>query len=120
MEQSATPLGDKKVSELISADTKIMANGDVYGTLYNVEGFTDFNKGNPEEQSGHFFPFTLTGAGGSKMTFKKNGLETKTDIEYDKDIIFRINDKNTTFEVLVDGISAIKLNFTHTKFEGGN
>lgn len=103
--------GDKKVSDMISPDTKILEDGSIEGTLYNVEGFKAFNTSNAAEQSGHYFPFTLTGEPGTKMTFKKNGVDRKTDISYDKDIIFRIDDNQTKFEVLVDGNSVIKLNF---------
>lgn len=118
MEQDTAPLGTKKVSDMISADTKIMANGDVYGTLKNVTSFEEFDKGNPELQSGYFFPFTLKGDGeGKTMTFKKNGAENKKDINYDKDIIFKVDDSNTTWEVLVNNESVVKLNFTHAHFE---
>ncbi len=103
--------GSKKVSEMISPDTKILEDGSVEGTLYKVDGFKAFNTSNVAEQSGHFFPFTLSEEPGSKMTFKKNGSESKKDIDYDKDIVFRIDDNQTKFEVLVDGNSVIKLNF---------
>ena len=103
--------GSKKVSDMVSADTKILSDGTVEGTLYNVDGFTAFNAGDPSEQSGHFFPLTLTGATGSKMTLKKNGRDSKTDIAYDKDLIFRVENNQTTFEVVVDENSVISLNF---------
>ena len=88
--------------------------GNVSGTIKKVEGFTDFSS-EPSEQSGHYFPFTLTTTG-SKMTFKKNGSETKKDIVFDKDVIFR-TEKTDTWEVLVDGKSAVKLNFANATFE---
>lgn len=103
--------GSKKVSDMISADTKILSDGTVTGTLYNVTGFTAFNQSDPDEQNGHFFPFTLTGAAGSKMTLKKNGADSKKDIAYDKDLIFRVDNNQTTFEVLVDDKPVIALNF---------
>ena len=96
---------------MISADTKILEDGTVTGTLYNVTGFKKFNTANNAEQSGHFFPFTLSGEAGQQMTFKKNGADNKTNISYDKDIIFRIESNDTTWEVLVDGNSVITLNF---------
>lgn len=49
------------------------------------------------------------------MTFKKNGSETKKDIPFDKDIIFR-TEKTDTWEVLVDGTSVVKLNFANATF----
>lgn len=108
--------GAKKVSEMISPDTKILDDGSVEGTLYKVDGFKAFNTNNAAEQSGHFFPFTLSGEPGSKMTFKKNGVESKKDIDYDKDIVFRVEDKQTKFEVTVDGNSVIRLNFEKATF----
>lgn len=101
--------GDKKVSDLISADTKILEDGTVQGTLYNVTGFTRFSS-DVTKQSGHFFPFTLNTTG-SKMTFMRNGTESKKDIPFDKDIIFRVDDCRN-WEVLVDGSSVIKLDLT--------
>jgi hypothetical protein len=49
------------------------------------------------------------------MTFKKNGSETKKNIAFDKDIIFR-TEKTDTWEVLVDGASVTKLNFANATF----
>ncbi len=106
--------GDKKVSDMISADTKVMADGSVKGTLHNISGFTKFSN-SPEEQGGHFFPMSLTKTG-QNITVKKNGTDEKT-ITYDKDWVLRVNDKNTTFEFLIDGKSEIKLNFTQATLE---
>ena len=50
------------------------------------------------------------------MTFKKNGSETKKDIAFDKDIIFR-TEKTDKWEVLVDNESVVKLNFANAEFE---
>lgn len=50
------------------------------------------------------------------MTFKKNGSPTKQDIAFDSDIIFRVT-KTDTFEVLVDGQSVVKFNFSGATFE---
>ncbi len=97
---------------MISPDTKILNDGSVVGTLYNIEGFKAFNTANTTEQSGHFFPFTLKNMTGDKMTIKKNGVDTKKDISFDKDFIFRVENNKTTFEVIVDEKPAIALNFT--------
>ena len=72
---------------MIGPGATVDKNGNVKATLKKVEGFTDFSSVE-EEQSGHYFPFSLT-VTGSKMTFKKNETETKKDIPFDKDIIFR-------------------------------
>lgn len=104
---------NKKISDMIEPGAIVDENGKVSATLKKVEGFTDFSS-EPSEQSGHYFPFSLT-VTGSKMTFKKNGSETKKDINFDKDIIFRTT-KTDTWEVLVDNKSVVKLNFANVAF----
>ncbi len=106
----------KNVSELISEDTYVCTNGTIHGTLNYVTGYTSFNATKPEEQKGYYFPFVLTPDSGTKMTFVKNGVVTKKDIPYDKEILFRVMTPNTTYEVIVDGKSVVKLNFRTAKF----
>lgn len=106
----------KSVGDMISPDTYVTKDGYVLGTLKKVENFVEFNTANVAEQSGYYFPFIL-GQSGKKMTFLKDGTPTKTDIPYDPEILFRIPNKDTTFEVQVDGKSVIKLDFTKTTFE---
>lgn len=105
---------NKNISDMIEPGAYIDENGGVVATLKKVEGFTDFSS-KVEEQSGYYFPFTLNTTG-SKMTFKKNNVETKKDIAFDKDIIFRTT-KTDTWEVLVDNKSVVKLNFANATFE---
>ena len=50
------------------------------------------------------------------MTFKKNGSETKKDINWEADNVFRVT-KDDTFEVLVDDSSVVKFSFTGATFE---
>mgnify|MGYP001623851662 FL=1 len=111
-EQNETWL-NKKISDMIGPGATVDKDGNVKATLKKVEGFTDFSSVE-DEQSGYYFPFSLT-VTGSKMTFKKNGSETKKDIAFDKDIIFR-TEKTDTWEVLVDGTSVVKLNFANATF----
>lgn len=54
---------------MIGPGATVNKNGNVKATLKKVEGFTDFSSVE-KEQSGHYFPFSLT-VTGSKMTFKK-------------------------------------------------
>lgn len=105
----------KKVSSLIGNDVKVYKDGSVIGTLKHVTGYTQFNDSNPEEQEGYFFPFKLTKTG-TKMTFKKNNLETKKDINWEADNVFRVT-KDDTFEVLVDGSSVVTFNFKKATFQ---
>lgn len=109
-EQTTTLLG-KQVSELISADTHVLADGSVVGTLNNVTGYTDFSS-KTSEQSGHYFPFRLTQTG-TKMTIKKNGKAAtdKTDMAFDPEILLRVESATTKFTIEVDGVEVVTLNF---------
>ena len=79
-----------------------------------MTGYTGFNSAVPAEQEGYFFPFRLTQAG-EKMTFKKNGTETKTDIAWEADNVFRVTSSDT-FTVIVDGEEVVTFNFANATF----
>lgn len=96
-------------------DLKVYEDGTVTGTFKYVAGYTQFNELNPEEQSGYYFPFRLTKTG-TTMTFKKNGIESKKDIAWEADNVFRVTAADT-FEVLVDGISIVTFNFAQATFQ---
>lgn len=115
--QGETLLG-KPVSEMISADTKIEADGSVTGTLKYIAGFEQFSSAE-REQSGNYFPLKLT-VTGSKMTLKKNGTagEGKTDMPFDPELIFRVEKNSDTFTVSVDGKDLFTLNFRSAVLEG--
>ena len=99
---------------MVGDDLKVFEDGSVTGTFKYVSDFTEFSS-NTEEQKGYYFPFKLTQSG-TTMTFKKNDSETKKDIAFDPDIIFRVT-QGDTFEVLVDGSSVVKFNFERATFE---
>lgn len=100
---------------MIGTDIKIDENGKVTGTFHKVTGYTEFNPSNPSEQSGYFFPFSLTKEG-TTMTFKKNGAATKENIPFEKDNVFRVT-KTAKFEVLVDDESVVTFDFSSATFE---
>lgn len=106
----------KSGAELQSADTVMLENGKVFGTLHHITGFTEFNATVPEEQEGYYFGFVLAKTG-TNMTFKKNGVVTKENIAWEADNIFRITSTGTVFEVLVDGVSALTLDFSNINFD---
>lgn len=110
------PVLDKKVSEMISKDTKVLSNGAVIGTLNYIEDFEKFSS-NPLEQDGYFFPLILGGTAGTTMTIVKNGVATKEDIPYDKDLVLRVV-KGDNFDIYVDDNTtpAVSLLFTRTTF----
>jgi len=99
---------------MILENTKILEDGTVEGTLKKIENFTDFSS-EVSEQNGYYLPIKLT-ISGTKMTFKKNNVETKKNINFDQDIIFRVT-KNDIFEIIVDENSIVKLNFAKANFE---
>lgn len=105
----------KLVSEMIDEDTYVCENGAVHGTLNHIDNFVGFSS-KLEEQQGYYFPFILSAPTGTNMTFVKNGVVTKKDIPYDKEILFRVMSPNTTYEVIVDGKSVVKLNFRTADF----
>lgn len=100
---------------MIGTDVKVDENGNVTGTFHKVTGYTEFNPDNTNEQSGYFFPFSLTKEG-TTMTFKKNGTATKENIIFEKDNVFRVT-KTAKFEVLVDNESVVTLTFNNATFE---
>lgn len=93
---------------------KIHADGSVEGTFKYVEGYTGFNSEVPGEQEGYFFPFSLKQTG-TTMTFKKNGVDGKKDIPFEKDNVFRVT-KTDTFTVLVDNIEVVTFSFNKATF----
>lgn len=99
---------------MVGDDLKVMKDGSVEGTFHYIGDFTEFSSVT-EEQSGHYFPFKLTKTG-STMTFKKNGVETKKDIPFDPDIIFRVA-ASDSFEVMVDNERAVVFTFSRATFE---
>lgn len=104
----------KRISSLIGDDIKVYEDGTVTGTLKHVTGYTGFNSSDPEEQEGYYFPFRLSQTG-TTMTFKKNGVETKKNIAWEADNVFRVS-KTDTFEVLVDDESVVTFNFAQATF----
>ena len=105
----------KTVGDLIGNDIKVMDDGSVTGTFHYVTGYTGFNSSKASEQEGYYFPFTLTKSG-EKMTFKKNGKATKTDIAFEADNVFRVTSSDK-FEVIVDGSSVVTFTFENALFE---
>ena len=104
-----------KTAGELASDLFVSEDGTVTGTFHYVTGYTGFNSTKASEQEGYFFPFTLTQTG-EKMTFKKNGKATKTDIAWEANNVFRVT-AGDTFTVLVDGTEAVTFNFAKATFE---
>lgn len=104
-------LGDKKASDLISEDTKILGDGTVEGTLKYVSGWKEFNVSNVEEQSGNYFPLQLGKTyKGKEITVKKNG-EGDGKTAADTDWILRVSSTDTTFKFSEGKNDIVTLNF---------
>ncbi len=91
--------------------------GEVTATFHKVESFPEFSS-EPGEQTGFYFPFHMSGVKGDKMTLKKNGVERedKKDIEFDPDIVVRLEGKTDTLEIIVDSDSVGTLTFKNSTF----
>lgn len=102
------------VSQMMTEDTRVTVDGRVLGTLLYLEKFTGYSNV-AKEQQGHYFALKLTKTG-QKMTIKKNGTaaKNKTDMKFDPEIVLRVEDNDTVFEIEVDGKSIVKLNFKET------
>lgn len=92
---------------------KVLSDGTVTGTLKHVSNYTKFSE-DPEQQSGYYFPFTLNKTG-ETMEFIKNGTTRSSEIPWEANNVFRVI-KGDTFEVLVDGQSVVKFNFSNVIF----
>lgn len=106
---------DISAETMLGDDVKVAEDGSVTGTLKYVTGYTGFS-GRKAEQEGNFFPFCLEKQGDT-MTFKKNGAAKKSGIPWEKDNVFRIDDKSTKFTVEVDGEEVITFNFENATLD---
>lgn len=103
---------NKTVSTFIEDGGRILTDGTVLGTLLYVKGYKDFSN-IPAEQNGYYFPCSLVGVTGTKMTIKKNGESRadKTDMDFDPEFLFRVQDNDDTYTIEVDGTEVVTLNF---------
>ena len=110
------PLLGKTVADLISADTKVMANGDVHSTLHYVTGYEEYWQGKPDMQEGNNFPVKL----------EKSGAELETDVDgtqktqaYPEDglLIVRVPSQSTKVKIAVDSEELTTLNFATATLE---
>lgn len=111
-ESSPKDAGGKKVSEFISADTRIMSSGVVTGTLHYVTGVTSFSEG---EQDGHFIPVTLDSKY-KDQPITVTGKKTKT--ATDLDWLLRVSDDKTPFTFATNETDVfLTLNFDNANLE---
>lgn len=78
-EHEIADCGNVKVSELIGPDVAIEwkgKNGTVTGEIKKKESFDAFDKKNPENQTGHYFPFAMTAYKGQEVTCEMGGKST--------------------------------------------
>lgn len=107
----AEQLLGKSVGELMGPDVKVLSDGSVLGTLKHVAGFEAFSN-SLEEQSGNYFCTRLTQTGHT-MTIKRDGVARpgKENIPFDAELVLRVPDRSTYFEIEVDGEKVVTFNF---------
>lgn len=114
--------GDKSVEDMIEDDVKVLADGNVVGTLKYVEGYKPYWPDNEAMQSGNFFPLTLGSnySGGKKLEIVKNSGEPKViefnDKPFDPDIVLRV-EQSDNFEIKVDDSTVVTLTFTNATLQ---
>lgn len=87
------------MSDLISEDTTISADGAVTGTLKYIDKMDSFGEG---ENSGHYFPVTLDSKyAGKDITVKGKKTTTAQDLEWL--LYVASNDSKFTFSTEEDG-----------------
>lgn len=103
---------NKKVSELITPETTINDDGSVEGELLYVSGWEEFNPGNVEEQSGHYFPVLLTDKyKNTPITVtSKKAAKTASETEW----VLRVSGQDATFKFEANDEELFTLKFTTT------
>ena len=108
----ATEILGKAVSAMVKNGGKILNDGSVKAEFLAVTGYTEYST-EPAEQSGFYFPFTISGVTGETLTIKKNGV-----IFYDDDFkatnVIRFT-QTDVITVFVDGTLIATLNFAMSK-----
>lgn len=103
---------NKDVSELVE-DMKINADGEVTGKFKQVSNWTDFDK---KDNSGYFFPISFNQPG-KTMTIRGNGNVKEKIAANDGWLVARLTkEKDSEYEVLIDGISQGKFTFKNATF----
>lgn len=105
----------KSGADLMSSDTKVLADGKVVGTLYHINNFTEFS-GDESLQEGYYFGFVLNQTG-TTMSFLKNGEYVSENIAWEANNIFRVVSTGTTFGIEVDGDLVVTLDFSKINFD---
>lgn len=105
----------RAVGDMVERGMRVRQDGTVKGKLHYVTNYYGFNKGDPAEQEGYYFPFLLTETG-EKMDFIKNGIPRKTGLDFEPYNVFRVT-AGDTFEVRVDGQTVARFDFSQATFE---
>lgn len=108
----ALGLGDKKVSDLIARDVKVLENGYVVGTLKEVESWPEFSD-KPDEQHGNYIPLLLP-KGGKKVKTTKGDVVKEMNFPDDRLLVIHVPGNSTTCKIEIDDVEIITLNFAAT------
>ena len=100
---SGTQLYGKGVDELQSGVTAD-SEGVLHGTLHYVTGYKEFNPSNESEQSGNFVAMHIHTPIPGTVTIQSSTMEKPKELEEDdRDLVWRVADKNATLTVTVAG-----------------
>lgn len=105
--QTQSLLG-KKVSDLISDDTRVLADGSVVGTLKHIDSYSQFDSKN--KPSGNFFPMIL-GEQYQGEEITATGPKTKNKKVVDREWILHVEGSDSTFKFECKGKTIVTLNF---------
>lgn len=109
----------KKVSKLISAETCVLKDGSVAGTLRNVSDYTDFSD-DPTEQAGHYLPLTFGSRySGKQITIKgRAGGDRTATLDEDLSLVLRKeNLTGDTAEIESEGEPVVTLDLSTATLE---
>ena len=108
----ATEILGKAVSAMVKNGGKILNDGSVKAEFLAVTGYTEYST-ETAEQSGFYFPFTISGVTGETLTIKKNGV-TFYDDDFVATSVIRFT-QTDVITVFVDGTLIATLNFAMSK-----
>ncbi len=100
---SGTQLYGKGVDELQSGVTAD-SDGVLHGTLHYVQGYTEFNPSKKDEQEGNFVAMHIHTPIPGTVTIQSSTMKDPKELaEDDRDLVWRVADKNATLTVKVKG-----------------
>lgn len=114
--RSQSLLGSKTVGDMMTPDTRILADGTVIGTLKHVSGYAEFSSA-PAEQEGNFFQMSLGDRYKGKEITVTSLHKSKVKKEFDTDWVLRIESNKSAFKFECGEEKIITLRFSEVTLE---